>query len=186
MIGVVGDTWAWLADDGLRLIGDVLIPVAAILVPTTIAVRLARRERIASEEGERRGRRLQAGAEVISSLAPFISADPLHHDMHAQLARLRGSIAVYRAWTEKGDFSGDWLSLKHTEGMKEWQSALQEITAPRRRPLTEDEAFAVLDPARRWASDMIESFTGWLSGHTDDEVLKREGAALIEKRDSGA
>lgn len=185
MIDPVEHVLVWLGGDGLRLVGDLLIPVAAILVPTVIAVRLAQRERLVSEEGERRSRRLQAGAEVLSSLAPFISADPLRHDMHVQLARLRGSIAVYRAWTEKGDFSGDWLSLKHTEGMKKWQAALTQMFEPGRGPLSEDEAFAALDPARRWAADTMESFTGWLSGHIDDAVLKREGAALIETRESG-
>jgi hypothetical protein len=45
-----------------ELLKDVLIPVAAILVPTLIAIWLARRERLAADEARKEDRRLDAEA----------------------------------------------------------------------------------------------------------------------------
>ncbi|MDQ1174140.1 hypothetical protein QE430_002447 [Microbacterium testaceum] len=181
----------WLADDGLRLLGDIIIPVGAILIPTGIALRLARRDRqdaaaLAQQEradaaaSEVRARRLDAGGEVVRALAVLVSADPLRSDMQSSLANIRGRIAVYKAWTSGDDFTGDWLGLKHNEGVRLWQSALLE--ADRRGPVVQRDAdvfFEVFGPAQRWAHETIERFAGWLSGHVDDNVLREEGARLL-------
>lgn len=184
----VDDFWTWAADDGLRVLGDIIIPVAAILIPTTIAVRVARSEReraelaavedrVARAADEQRARALTAGGNVISVLASFVSMNPRTMDMHGHLAALRGSIAVYRAWISMGDISGDWLALKHTEGLKLWVAALEApdvfIDGP-------SPAFPVaLAAAQQWAQDTIETFSGWLRGDTPETQLQSEGGSLL-------
>ncbi|MEV8023647.1 hypothetical protein [Microbacterium sp. NPDC080220] len=182
------EIWAWAADDGLRLLGDIIIPVAAILIPTIIAVRVARRERERAESAaveeraaraadEQRARALAAGGNVISVLASFVSMNPRTIDMHGHLAALRGSIAVYRAWIPIDDISGDWLALKHTQGMKLWGAAM---TAPDVTIVNDQPLFPVaLSAAQQWAQDTIETFSGWLRGDTSEAQLSEEGADLL-------
>lgn len=182
----------WLANDGLRLLGDIIIPAAAILVPTLIAVRLARRERIEAatsavqqredaSAAELRARRLDAGGEVVRAMAVFVNVDPLQMDMRADLANVRGRIAVYKAWTRSGDVSGDWLGLKYNEGMALFRSALEE--SGRRGPdvvhQDPDVFFEVFGPAQRWAHETVERFAAWLGGRVSDEELALDGARLM-------
>jgi hypothetical protein len=75
----VSDFWRWFSDEGVGLIGDIVIPTAAILIPTGIAVWLAARERAASKAGDAQARRLNAGGDVIVALAAMVSLDPFRH-----------------------------------------------------------------------------------------------------------
>ena len=182
------EIWAWAADDGLRLLGDIIIPVAAILIPTIIAVRVARDERHRAEAAavedratraadEQRARALAAGGNVITVLAGFVSMNPRTMDMQGHLAALRGSIAVYRAWIPTGDISGDWLALKHTQGMRLWAAA---IDAPDASNADGPPIFPVaLRTAHLWAQDTIETFSGWLRGDTPEAKLRAEAAELL-------
>lgn len=166
----------WLAQDGIRLAGDIIIPVAAILIPTVIAARVARRQRSDAADDDRKSRRLEAGAHVLRSLARFISVNPQVTDMQGMLAELRGQIAVYRAWITTDDISGDWLALKHGEGMRAWATALQSLgNGP---PPSSD---SLWDPPRTWAQSTIETFSGWLSGHVSDEVLAEQASQLYSQ-----
>ncbi len=152
----------WVTSNGLGFLGDVIIPVAAILVPTMIAVRIARRERLDAAEADRQSRRLEAGAGVIVSLSSFVSVSPLRTDMQSQLAALRGQIAVYRAWAAPGDSSGDWLAIKHSEGMHLWLVALEQINRLGALVVTDEmvEASGALHSPRIWAQSTIETFSG--------------------------
>ena len=69
----------------MTLVIDILIPVASILVPTAIAIRLARSERKSAEESRYLERRRQAAEPVVLALAHFVSIDPLREPMQAQL-----------------------------------------------------------------------------------------------------
>lgn len=198
--------WAWWGTvDWGGVVVDVGIPVAAILVPTFIAIGLARAEsrraeddrraELADREIERRAaladrqeerrevereRQRKAGEGVIIGLASLISLPPDAPGMRDILAEVRGRIAVYRAWIEHGDLSGDWLALQHGKGMRLFLSAMESIDAlAGSNRIAPHEIEAVMEPPRRWAQDAIDTFSGWLSGHVDDEVLRSQGAEIL-------
>lgn len=209
----VDPIWAWAATvDWSALVVDVGIPVAAILVPTLIAVRLARNERERAEEDRRaarverekerlaaaearaterleryRDRRREAGAGVIVSLARLISIYPSDPSMQSVFADFRGHIGVYRAWVEpEEDHSGDWLALQHAKGTWVWSAAMGEIAAKGGINRTADhELIDIMEPARRWAQDAIDTFSAWLAGDLDQQVLRTQGAEIIAAQKAG-
>lgn len=89
--------WLAMIDWG-GLIRDVAIPVAAILVSTVIAIRLARNERENARASQLEQRRLEAGSDVIVALVPLASLRATEQPMQERLWELRAPIAVYRAW----------------------------------------------------------------------------------------
>lgn len=174
------DVWKFLCQIDWT---GVIIPVFAILIPTIIAIRLARRERSAAREDRiearadaAKERRLQASEGVIVGLAHLISVDPTNAPMQERLGELRGRIAVYRAWIEPDDLSGDWLALQHTQGMRLWSIAMESANNISGGQLVN------LGPPRQWAQSTIETFSGWLSGQIDVEVLRAEGAEMLADR----
>jgi|GEM_PF-2439381 len=210
--------WVWAGTvDWSAVTIDIAIPVLAILVPTFIALSLARAERARAEavrradltdreverraataareterravaaarEAERReryrDRRREAGAGVIVALAKLISIHPSDPAMQGELADLRGHLGVYRAWIEPDeDHSGDWLALQHTKGMSLWSSAMETIAAQGEiNRIADHELPSIMDPARQWAQDTIETFTAWLAGDLGEDVLRRQGAAIL-------
>jgi hypothetical protein len=161
-------------------ISDIAIPVAAILVPTAIAIWLARSERKSAERSRYLERRTTAAEPVILSLAQFISLDPVHEPIQAHLRDLRGRIAVYRTTLDTEDaLSGDWLALQHERGMFLWWSAMQAMDSSG----DHSEAFisGAFSAGRSWANTTMQTLSGWLAGHIDDDVLKRQGAALTKE-----
>lgn len=187
----------WAAEDGARWLGDVVIPVFAILVPTLIAVRLAKRERTESRlaarserddaaDKDERSRRLEAGKDVIVALAGMVSFDPLHENVRPILSEIRARIAVYRAWSPDPDVSGDWLVLKSNEGNLLWARVFAQIDeasqsiAPGYEPGA-DWVFSVAHEAHAWASETVDTFSRWLRGDISDQALLEEGQALIGK-----
>ncbi|MGJ0390267.1 hypothetical protein [Microbacterium sp. CGR1] len=195
--------WSWFGSDGLELLGNILIPVAAILIPTGIAIRSARSERKSATEDREQERqlaaqdreqerqhalearrtelRLQAGAGVITALAPLTSIRP-DQPIQEHLWRLRAAIAVYRAWIDVGNRSGDWLALRHHEGMALWRIALDKVDAyggP--QAVLIDGKSAILDGAYQWANDTTETFTGFLSAHVPIKHLLDDGARILRE-----
>lgn len=59
----------------------------------------------------------------------MISLPPDARGMRDVLAEVRGRIAVYRAWIEQGDLSGDWLALPHSQGLRLFIDAMESIEA---------------------------------------------------------
>lgn len=186
----------WLVSGGVGLLGDIIIPVGAIVVSTWIAVKvarqsredaakLARQEREDAAEADRRSRKLDAGGEVLVILAAFISVDALQTDMQVRLGELRGRIAVYSAWVAAEDLSADWLKLQHSEGMRLWALALSDPRLRGQRELSVDEMFDIFDAPRTWARDLIDTFSGWLSGHVPDNILRSQGAQILAQRAEG-
>lgn len=183
----------WLASlNWLAISATVALPSLAILVPTIISIRLFKAARAAAlddqkvaradvREDQKVARRLDAGGNVILALAPLASLINVNRDMQPMLWDLRARIAVYRAWITPGDLSGDWLSLRHREGMRLWFQAMDEINSrggPNR--LADEEVLGFLTPAHTWAATTTEMFSGWLSGHIDTSVLSNDGARIIE------
>jgi len=172
--------WAGAVDWGALAI-DVLIPVAAILIPTVIAIRLARSERKNAIKDRREERRLEAGAGVIVAVAPLASMHA-DHPMQTYLWELRARIAVYRASIPVGDPSGDWLAFRHREGMHLWRDAFGTIDAiGGSAAITDDGMLELLQPAHKWAGTTTEMFTAYLSGHLDADALLRDGARILQE-----
>jgi len=173
----------WLVSiDWGQVVVTIAIPVAAIIVPTLIAIRLARAERRDALETRKRERCLEAGASVIVALAPLASLFDLASPMQGHLWDLRARIAVYRAWIEPGDLSGDWLALRHREGMRLWSEAFA-LVVQKGGPagIDYDSLLGVLQPAHEWAASMTELFSGWLSGNVTTEALRVDGARIMER-----
>lgn len=196
---VLSDLARWIGRLDLgRLIADVAIPVAAIIVPTLIAIRLSRSERLTAEaarreerlsaiEDRRIERRLEAGAGVIVALAP-LSTMNLHEPVWPYLWELRARIAVYRAWIVSDDRSGDWLGLRHREGMAIWsRTALLLANAGGPNQFTVEGQLELTHRAHEWAHTTTEMFTGYLSGHVPIEHLLVDGARILKAypRDDG-
>jgi hypothetical protein len=166
----------------MTIVVDIAIPVLSILVPTIIAIWLARRERLGGDESRYLERRRQAAEPVILALAQFVSLDPLNEPLQSQLRDLRGRIAVYRASLRPADvLSGDWLALRHSSGMTMWADAVDLLQESGGNPQA-DLVNAAVDPGRRWANDTIEMFSSWLAGMTTDIALQHDGAILLEER----
>ena len=166
----------------MPLVVDILIPVASILVPTLIAIWLARSERRGAEESLYLERRRQAAEPVILALAQFVSLDPVGEPIQPQLRDLRGRIAVYRSCLRTDDLlSGDWLALRHTSGISKWAEAFDLLQESGGNP-DADLTNAALSPGREWAHDTIDVFSSWLSGNASDDELRRDGAQLLQQQ----
>lgn len=179
--------WSWLAHvNWWEVVRFAVIPIAAILIPTVIAVRLSRTERLAAERSRYLATRLAASEGVMRSLASMISFDPDNELLRDEKGAFRAHVAIYRTALVGTDLlSGDWLGLKFTEGMQLWENGLLELQHRRGfGPVDEATKFEVLDPPRRWASNTMETLSGWLGGHVSDEVIAAEAAALYASQTS--
>lgn len=159
-----------------------ILPALAIVISALIAVGLARRERRDALADRKKERRLEAGAGVIIAIAPLASFTDLTEPVQRYLWEFRARTAVYRAWIEKDDRSGDWLALRHREGMRLWSRAVLAVDAlggPSK--IGVDDLLAALEPAHQWGAASTEMFTGWLSGHVETEVLLRDGARIMQE-----
>lgn len=183
------------------VIRDFLIPVLAILVPTLIAVWLARSERRAAEhdrreeaalreaedrrrfERENEERRLRASADVLTSLAHMVSISGTSEPMQDRLRMLRASIAVYRAAVGKDDtLSPDWLSLNHILLMKLWAGAMEAIDEMGGvNRISVEQAEELMHPPREHANNTLQRFSAWLSGAFSDDDLRNQGAEVLEQ-----
>jgi hypothetical protein len=155
---------------------DVLIPLAAILVPTLISIALYRAERKSAAADRAAERRLESGSEIARAIAPLASFDGVTGDLRPIVAELRGRITIYRAWTTPGDIVGDWLALRFRKLMSVWGSTLGSFE-PEGMTLT-----AIMDaqrPAHDYSAETAEMLTGWLSGNVPTETLRADGAKLL-------
>lgn len=157
---------------------DVLIPVAAILIPTLISIGLYRAERREAANDRARERRLEAGAEIARALAPLGTIDGTSEDMRPLLADLRGRITIYRAWTTTDDIVGDWLALRYKEGMRTWTSTLAAFDP---NGMSYEQVLQAQRPAHDWSASTAEMFTGWLAGHVTTEQIRTDGARILKK-----
>jgi hypothetical protein len=169
----------WLAI--AAAVGDLALPVLSILVPTIIAVLLFRAERKDAREADARGRRRDASADVIVALAPMISLQP-DEPMQPRLWELRARIAVYRSWIERDDLSGDWLALRHREGMVRFSHVMTMIDAaggPSK--LSVDAILDIMSPAHQWAATTLDMLSLWIRGDLPESELRNDGARILEE-----
>ncbi len=123
---------------------------------------------------------MDASADVIRALAPMASIQP-DAPMQERLWELRARIAVYRTWIEKGDLSGDWLALRHREGMIEWANAMTIVDAGGGPASLPPSALAdILLPAHGWAAQTLEMLSAWIRGDLDVAELQKDGARILE------
>lgn len=167
--------------DWLALLERAGLPIVAILASTGVAIWLARRERRDALADRRKERRLEAGAGVLVALAPLTSFSDLDEPMQAHLWEIRARIAVYRAWIDADDRSGDWLALRHREGMLLWNRTLAAVSREGGMSrITVDALLAALAPAQAQMHLTTEMFTQWLSGHMEIDELLRDGARILK------
>lgn len=162
----------------LQLATGILIPVAAILVPTFISIGLFRAERRSAAADRARERRLEAGAEIAKALAPLATFNGISEDIKPILSEARGRITIYRAWTTPDDIVSDWLPLRFRELMAVWRDTIGPINP---EGLGLGEIMEAQRPAHKASGDMIEMFTGWLAGHVTIEQIREDGARILRE-----
>lgn len=171
--------WEWLAANWPDVVKEFALPAAAILIPTIIAITLARRERVSASENAARQRKLDAGAQILLALAPLASMQADERNMQQHLWDLRARVAVYRAWISPDDISGDWLAYRHKEGMLLWVTAMYVIDAlggPSK--ISDQQLVEFLGPPHRWAAMTSEMLAGWLRGDVVERDLAMDGERI--------
>lgn len=181
-------------DGALAVLWEVLtaalIPAAAIVVSTVIAVRLARTERQASEkarEEEREAalnlrdearrdaalaheeaRRDRVLEELIEVFAFFISAHPTAENWVPMMRLLRARVVVLQTFPT-ARVLGEWLASENARGMAAMQRAMSNpwAEAPDAPEFLEWSA-----PLAQWANDMINGIASWMRGDITDEQLR--------------
>ncbi|MGX1932056.1 hypothetical protein [Microbacterium resistens] len=168
-----------MTPEQLRILAiDVLLPIAAILVPTFISIGLYRAERRAAAADRARERLLEAGAEIAKALAPLATFNGIAEDLKPILSEVRGRITIYRAWSTPDDIVSDWLPLRFRELMAVWSDTLGAIE-PAGMHL--GEIMEAQRPAHSSAAVMVETFTGWLAGHVTIEQIREDGARILRE-----
>ncbi|MGR0320418.1 hypothetical protein [Agromyces sp. ZXT2-3] len=164
------------------VIKDVLLPALGILIPTSIAIYLARNERVAAERSHAIERRLAAGSEILRVLSRMVTMNGVAEPMRDTLRDLRGSVAVFRASSGKEVLAGDWLALQYQQGVWLWSVAMHTIDeSGGPGALGDDELDSIMSPPRTWAQTTLETFSGWLSGNLGDQVLVKQGADIVAR-----
>lgn len=184
------DPWAVLMSiDWAPIVGDVLVPAAAIIVSTLVAVALARQERRDNRASLRRERLLAAATPLFEDFAQLVSLHPLLDLAHAPLQGMRAHIAVFRAALDVDDsLVSDWLALRHREGMQLWRTAIGDSRPPDTRgdePIVFVETHPSLERAQAWANVSIQQLQGWLSGDVPLEWFRQDGARVLAKYGTG-
>lgn len=159
---------------------DVAIPVAAILVPTWIAVRLARSERKhaaaaraedqrgaeAMRESERRDRVLE---DLIAAYGFFISAHPTWDAWKPAMQLLRARVVLLQT-LPTGRTLGEWLATRFQHvGAPAMSHAMSN---PYADTPESDEYLQWGRPLSDWAQEEINTVAGWLRGELTDEKIR--------------
>ncbi|PMC04145.1 hypothetical protein CJ226_09065 [Microbacterium sp. UMB0228] len=158
---------------------DVLIPIAAILVPTLISIGLYRAERKSAAADRAAERRLEAGAEIARAIAPLATFDGTSADMRQIISDLRGRITIYRAWTAPDDIVGDWLALRFKQLMKVWGDTLGSFDPA---GMSIGQVMDAQSAAHDYSAETAELLTGWLAGHISTETIRQDGANILAAR----
>lgn len=171
-----------VAFDWWSVIGGTLVPVAAILVSTLIAVNLAKNEREAAEQA-RHDDAVRASAErVLIALAPLITIDPAVEPWSDLFSVMRARTVVFRTLMLSPDEAivGEWLSLEATHGTALFGAAVERVQREELHnyidPKPLHEAF---EAPHKWAWDTTETLADWLVGKIDAEALKTRSADIL-------
>lgn len=179
------------AVDWAGAVVDVLVPVAAIIVSTLVAVRLASQERRDNRASLRRERLLAAARPLFHDLAPFVSIDARNEPIWPVLRSMRANIAAFRAalGAEGEDaLVSDWLGLRHREGMTLWGKALAsvpQVASGRETGLIVQPDTPALASAKAWANTTMQQLQGWLSGYVGEDWIREDGARIIVSYGAG-
>lgn len=165
-----------------ELVRDVLVPSLSILIPTGVAIWLARRERQDARASLRRERVLAAASPIFEDLATIMHLDVQEHDWRPHLSRLRAHTATFRAALDHDDtLMSDWLALRHREGMSLLEATLQMLPGT---PFGRYDATAM--PAiQAWANVTMQQMQGWMSGSVPPEWFAQDGGRIIAKYGTG-
>jgi hypothetical protein len=102
----------------IALATTIALPVAAILVPSLIAISLARTERKAAAMARLEERRDVLLEGVIESLGPFITVDPLREFWTDELRKLRARVTILQTMPDSDlRLVGRWLAAEIPIGL---------------------------------------------------------------------
>lgn len=159
---------------GYRLVADVLVPVAAVLVSSGVAVWLARKERKDAQAARVRAQVEDSLRNLISHLSYFSAADPVKDpwEYEAALQRLRVEAFMVQSLPQKqyGRF-GDWLAEELQRGLGEMVKANERIVAD--KPDRAERLLEYMGSVRRWALSTGRLIVLWLRDDATAEELVR-------------
>lgn len=171
--------------DWIPLAADLIVPALSILVPTGVAIWLARRERQDNRASLQRERLLSAAAPLFVDLAELIHLDPVRQDFRPALSTMRAHIASFRAALDREDsLASDWLGLRHREGMHLLEAAATPIQGPSGMRIAQyDEAGP--ERVQAWSNTTMQQLQGWISGEVQADWIRSDGARIIAKYGTG-
>lgn len=158
------------------LLAGVLIPSAAILISTGVAIGLAVLERRAARRARELERQDRVCEDVLESLSFFVSANPFAEMMAPETRRLRSRLMLLQTLPgERIRRVGLWLALE-VEVALPWFSAAMTKLGPNS---TIDETLAALAPAHKQFHDNLVRLTVWMRGEVKDEAIEERIATLV-------
>jgi len=162
--------------------------LAGAVVGGGIASVVAWRTFVAQRRHEKESRyeeRLRIASEnVLLALAPLVTVNPLAEPVEGMLRELRARIIIYQSMLREGEaFSGDWLALQRRHGMGLFERVMNppRSDGPPRIQIRMDDPLVLFAEPHDWANSVMQTFSGWLRGDVEDDVLLREGAELLKK-----
>lgn len=178
------------------VVTGMIVPVAAILVSSSVAIWLARAERKSAELVRTAERQLlikdrqQAKTEdvlerVLGTLAWFISADPGNEDWRLQIRSLRGQVYIVQSLPDDESRAfGAWLASEVERGVSRASQSLDEFGGAQEHLSGDALSTAVatvMDPFRLWVKCTMDLIVIWLRGDrtASEVVIMAENAASV-------
>jgi len=160
------------------LVSGAIIPGLAIILSTAIAVLLFVAERRSSRNSRQQERQDKLLEEILSTLAFFVSVNPLAESWAAEWRKLRSQVTLLQTLpSPRARLLGEWLALAIERKSSLLAEAMFALDA---FPGEVDPAFLLntMRPAHDWAAYCINSIASWMRGDVDDDRI-REGIAEL-------
>lgn len=178
------------------VVADVVVPSAAVLVSSGVAVWLARAERKAAavaraeerdlvEKARQRERVESALESLLGSLAWFVSADPAREDWATSIRGLRGQVYRVQALHDPASRSlGEWLAPEVERGVRTANGCLEKLKPDAVWSLESERAAMmradIMTPFRRWVKSTMDFLVLWLRGDATIEEIRDWADAAAE------
>ena len=153
------------------LLTTIVLPSAAILIPTVLAITLAVLERRAARRARAQERTDRVSEDVLESLAFFVSANPIAEEMAPEMRRLRSRVALLQTLPgARIRRVGLWLALEVEIGLPLYSAAMviyRQIENP-----SIDDHLEVFRLPQKWFHDCMVRLTVWMRGEVKDEAIE--------------
>lgn len=171
------------SDELIALLGDILIPAAAILTSVAIAIGLAKSERRAAASARHRENLGRVGEKVVEALVPFVSLDPIEELWAPYLRTLRARILSFQiiAQTSTEVEVGAWLAVERDRGARLMRRAMLALDKAGGADASLKTRSDEMAPVRDWSDLVTRMFAGFLIDRKSiDDVRARLESPDVE------